>query len=133
MLPGEGVRVARDPFLAACESTAGPDSLAALAFTDAADAARFCAAQAACQELPTRDLCLAPQLGFDGTALSAVSGSTTFSQAASAGMAADITRAAFLRSIRELLGALRPHAACAKPRMLTRAAWRQPPELACVT
>ena len=112
---------ARDPFLATCESTAGPSSLAAIAFTNPADAARFSAVQAACQALPTRDLCLAPQLGYAGTAFSTVSGSTAFSHAASAGIAHDSGAAddtnmtAFLRGFRELLGAfmpLVPHPAC---------------------
>lgn len=128
------VRLARDPFLAACESTAGPESLAAIAFADAADAARFSAAQAACQALPTRGLCLAPQLGYEGAAFSTVSGSTTFSHAAPAGIAADsgaaadTDRPAFLRGFRELLGGW--HAACAASCMLTRPAWCQHTALA---
>ena len=114
----EAVRLARDAFLAACESAAGPESLAAIAFTDAADTARFSAAQAACQALPTRDLCLAPQLGYENAAaFSTVSGSTIFSHAGAAGIgadsgaAADPDRPAFLRGFRELLGGW--HAGCA--------------------
>ena len=117
------VWLARDAFLAACESTAGPESLAAIAFTDAADAARFSAAQAACQALPTRGLCLAPQLAYEGAAFSTLSGSTTFSHAAAAGLgadsgaAADPDRPAFLRGFREVLGGW--HAACAASCMPT--------------
>lgn len=130
------VRLARDAFLAACESNAGPEGLAAIAFTDPADAARFSAAQAACQALPTRDLCLAPQLGYeDAAAFSTVSGSTVFSNAAPAGIAADRGAAddpddtAFLRGFRELLGGW--HAACAALCLVTRSACCQRLALAC--
>ncbi|KAK9823058.1 hypothetical protein WJX81_005313 [Elliptochloris bilobata] len=92
-----------DAFLAACESAAGPASLAAIAFADAVDAARFSAVQRGCRSLPSRAACLAPRLGYGG-AFTTVHGNTTFPQAAAAGLAADTTKVAFLRGFRELLG-----------------------------
>lgn len=96
---------ARDPFLAECRS-AGSADFASIAFSDAADATHFTAVMHACQQLPDRAACLAPQLA-SSSLFTAVTGTTTFAAAASAGLGADKAKAAFLHSFRELLGAHR--------------------------
>ena len=58
----------------------------------------------ACQQLPDRAACLAPQLA-SSSLFTAITGTTTFAAAASAGLGADKAKAAFLRGFRELLGA----------------------------